>query len=96
MSIPEKKPAPLSLEDELRALLEEGRIYEAMKLLLDGIGRHRNVELLGDALQERHRPRRFLLCQEVDLEIEVRPALALPAEAVLADQDEDREKDRLE
>lgn len=33
MSIPEKKPEPLSLEDEIRALLAEGRIYEATKLL---------------------------------------------------------------
>src|SRR5262245_1584792 len=33
MSIPEKKREPLSAEDEIRALLEEGRIYEAMKLL---------------------------------------------------------------
>jgi hypothetical protein len=33
MSIPEKKSEPLSLEHELRSLLEEGRIYEAMKLL---------------------------------------------------------------
>ena len=33
MSIPEKKPEPLSLEEELRALLAEGRIYEATKLL---------------------------------------------------------------
>ncbi|MFL6200099.1 MAG: DUF5678 domain-containing protein [Thermoanaerobaculia bacterium] len=33
MSIPEKKPEPLSLEEEIRALVEEGRIYEATKLL---------------------------------------------------------------
>jgi Family of unknown function (DUF5678) len=33
VSIPEKKPEPLSLENELRALLEEGRIWEATKLL---------------------------------------------------------------
>lgn len=33
MSIPEKKQEPLSAEDEIRALLAEGRIYEATKLL---------------------------------------------------------------
>jgi hypothetical protein len=33
MSIPEKRREPLSAEDEIRALLEEGRIYEAKKRL---------------------------------------------------------------
>ena len=37
MSIPEKKPEPLSLEDEIRALLAEGRISDA-KRLVDGAG----------------------------------------------------------
>ncbi|HET9227632.1 MAG TPA: hypothetical protein VFR31_13250 [Thermoanaerobaculia bacterium] len=37
MSIPEKKPAALSLEEEIRALLAEGRISDA-KRLVDGAG----------------------------------------------------------
>ena len=35
MSIPEKKPEPLSLEDEIRALLAEGRISDAKRLVDD-------------------------------------------------------------
>jgi len=37
MSIPEKKPEPLSVEDEIRACLAEGRISDA-KRLVDGAG----------------------------------------------------------
>ena len=37
MSIPEKKPAALSVDDEIRALLTEGRISDA-KRLVDGAG----------------------------------------------------------
>jgi hypothetical protein len=37
MSIPEKKPEPLSLEEEIRACLAEGRISDA-KRLVDGAG----------------------------------------------------------
>ena len=37
MSIPEKKTEPLSVEDEIRALLAEGRISDA-KRLVDGAG----------------------------------------------------------
>ncbi len=33
MSIPEKKPEPLSLEDEIRACLAEGRISDAKRLV---------------------------------------------------------------
>jgi hypothetical protein len=56
----------------------------------------RDVEFLRDPLKQRHRPGRFLLRQQVDLEVEVRPALAQPREGVLADQDEEREKDGLQ
>src|SRR5262245_27621839 len=52
--------------------------------------------MLSHALEQGHRLRRFLLRQEVDLEIEVRPPVALPGEIVLADQDENRQEDRLE
>ena len=37
MSIPEKKPAALSVDDEIRALLAEGRITDA-KRLVDSAG----------------------------------------------------------
>jgi hypothetical protein len=43
-------------------------------------GRDRHVKVRGDPLEQRHRLRRFLLRQEIDLEIEMRPALALPGE----------------
>ena len=57
------------------------------ELRLARIFRNRNIQLLGDSLEQRHRLRRLLLRQEVDLQIELRTALALPGEVVLADQD---------
>lgn len=42
MGIPERAREPLSVEDEVRALLEEGRIWDAKKL----------VETAGDQLPE--------------------------------------------
>lgn len=65
MSIPEKKPAPLSLEDELRALLAEGRIYEATKLLQTAGDRASTVN---PRLREVLAPPRFRRVDERDVD----------------------------
>ena len=65
MSIPEKKSQRLSLEDEIRALLEEGRIYEATKLLEKAGERAATID---PGLREVLSPPRFRRVDERDVD----------------------------
>ena len=65
MGIPEKKPAPLSLEDEIRSLVEEGRIYEATQLLESAGDRASSV---APGLREILAPPRFRRVDERDVD----------------------------
>ena len=65
MSIPEKKPAALSLEEEIRALVEEGRIYEATQLLENAGDRASTVD---PGVREILSPPRFRRVDERDVD----------------------------
>lgn len=64
MSIPEKKREPMSAEDEIRALLAEGRISEA-RSLLDSSG---NLVPAGSTLREIFAPSRVRKIDERDVD----------------------------
>ena len=65
MSIPAKKPEPLSLEEELLALLEEGRIYEATQLFQGAGDRASTVD---PGLREVLSPPKFRRVNERDVD----------------------------
>ena len=56
----------------------------------------RHLEMRGDVLQELQHRGHLALRQQIDLQIEVSPLVGLPAEAVLAGQNEQGQEDRLE
>ena len=62
---------------------------------VDGVVR-RDAQALADALEHPDRGSRFLLREHIDLKIEVRTPVRQAFHLVLADQDPDRQEDRLE